>query len=298
MNRAGTMKLTQETNTTNHQRIFLLALLGLLILRIPFLASMRFLQVQWVWTETVFQAGTYLLTTFLIWWEADRLAEYHIDTFVIAVVALFKPVQTLILRLWGFNDHLLAFPGLPSLLIWSIALVFALGMWSRRSQLPARRPGVKGWVFIGMLAGLLTALALSYPMSLQIPKTQLASGMSIRNLPLALLGQVFLDFPYQVGYAAVSEEPLFRGFLWGYLRKWKWRETWIWLFQAGLFMFSHIYYVTRNPISFWIMVPAGALVLGWLAWRSRTLAASMAAHGMVNATGYTLGYFLAIYRLR
>jgi membrane protease YdiL (CAAX protease family) len=297
MNRAGTLKLTPETSTTNYQRIFLFVLLGLLTLRIPFWGGMGFFNIQWEWTTPIYQIGTYLLTTFLIWWEVDHLADYHIDTFVVIVVVLFKPIQTLILSLWGFHDNLLAFPNIPSLLIWSIALVFALGMWSKRSRLPARRPGVKGWVFIGMLVGLLMALALSYPMSLQIPKTQLASGISIRNLPLALLGQVFLDFPYQVGYAAVSEEPLFRGFLWGYLRKLKWRETWIWLFQAGLFMFSHIYYVTRNPISFWILVPFGALVLGWLAWRSRTIAASMAAHGMVNATGYTLGYFVALWRL-
>jgi hypothetical protein len=294
------MNLTGETNPASHQRIFLLALLGLLILRIPFLGGMMLFNIQWEWIRVIFDIGTYLLTTFLIWWEADTLADYHIDTLVVIIIILFKPIQTLILGLglWGMDAHLLAFPSIPSLLLWLITIVFAIGMWQKRSKLSGTKSGTtRWWVFSGILVGVFTALALSYPISLQIPETQLTSGFSVGDAALALLVQVLLEFPYQIGYAAVTEEPLFRGFLWGYLRKLKWRETWIWLFQAGLFMLSHIYYITRNPISFWIIVPVGALVLGWLAWRSRTIASSMAGHGMMNATGHMFGYLLAIYRL-
>lgn len=297
MNRADTMQLAQETHRPSHHRIFLIVLLALLTLRIPFAGGMDFFEIEWEWTLIVFDIGTYLLTTFLIWWEADCLADYHIDTFVIVIVILFKPLQTLILRLWGADDHLLVFPGIPSLLLWLIALVFALGMWSKRSRLPSLKSTRKGWVGLGILAGLLTALVLSYPISFQIPKEQLDLGISMRAAGLTLLARIPLDFLYQIGYAAVTEEPLFRGFLWGFLRKLNWRETWIWLFQAGLFMLGHIYYLHRAPISLWIVVPVGALVLGWLAWRSRTIAASMAAHGMVNASASGLGYLVALFRL-
>lgn len=296
MNRADTLQFTRENKQSSHQRIFLLALLGLLILRIPFVGGMGFLEIQWEWTRVVFDIGTYLLTTFLIWWEADHLADYHIDTFVVVIVILFKPLQTLILSLWGSDDHLLVFPGIPSLLLWLIALVFAVGMWKKRSRLPSLKSTRKGWVGLGILAGLFTALVLSYPVSFQIPKEQLDPGISIRAAALTLLARMPLDFPYQIGYAAVTEEPLFRGFLWGFLRKLNWRETRIWLFQAGLFMLGHIYYLHHAPISLWIVVPIGALVLGWLAWRSRTIAASMAAHGMLNASTGGLGYLIALFR--
>jgi membrane protease YdiL (CAAX protease family) len=102
-------------------------------------------------------------------------------------------------------------------------------------------------------------------------------------------------FLYQLGYAAVTEEPLFRGFLWGYLRNLGWREVWIWLFQAGLFWLSHFYYFSRMPISFWL-VPIGALILGALAWRSRSIATSMAAHAAMNGLTQPLANLLLFYQ--
>jgi membrane protease YdiL (CAAX protease family) len=38
----------------------------------------------------------------------------------------------------------------------------------------------------------------------------------------------------------------------------------------------------RSPISFWVIVPLGGLVFGALAWRSRSVAVSMIAHGLLN----------------
>jgi membrane protease YdiL (CAAX protease family) len=129
-------------------------------------------------------------------------------------------------------------------------------------------------------------------MSLQINKNDLTFRPDLFDL----LAPVAMSFPYQLGYAAVTEEPLFRGFLWGYLRKSGWKEIWIWLTQAGLFALGHIYYLNKAPLSFGIIVPVGALVMGLFAWRSRSIATSMAAHGAMNALGYTVGYIIAYYR--
>ncbi len=303
MNQAGAINLTQASSQSGHQRIFLLALLGLLVLRIPFLAGMEFFNIPWKWTDTVFQIGTYLLTTFLIWWELENLVEYHMDTLVVIITMVFKPVQTLILMFWGGTQYELTFPNVPSLLIWLIAIVFAIGILWKRSKLPRVQPIKISWLFIGILAGLLTTICLSYPVSLQISASPefsfIAYGgpASIKQAIKDVWGGTPLAFLFQIGYAAVTEEPLFRGFLWGYLRKLKWREIWIWLFQTGLFMLGHIYYLHQSLISFWIIVPVGGLVLGWLAWRSRTIATSMMAHGAMNATRYAFGYLLAVYRL-
>jgi len=287
----STMSQTQDYHASKRQQVFLPILIGLLVLRIPFMAGLIFFNIRWEWTVVIFDIGTYLLTTFLIWWELDRLSDYHLDTLAVMTIILFKPMQTLTLKLWGFDDDLLTFPS-PSLIVWFIAIVFMIAIWRNRSKLPGIKPISLGWLLIGMMIGLLTALFLSFPMSLQIPSDQVSRGLSARN---ALAG-IPMTFIYQVGYAAVTEEPLFRGFLWGYLRKLKWNELWIWLFQAGLFMFGHIYYINQHPISFWIIVPVGGLMCGWLAWRSRTIASSMMAHGMMNAGGYVFGYLVALFR--
>lgn len=284
-------------NKSRHQQVFLLTFAGLLIFRILFLGGLGFFNTQGNWINPVYQIGTYLLTLFLIWWEIDNLAEYHIDTLALIIIILFKPIQTLIQKYWEFNDNLLTFPSTPSLMIWVAAIVFTIGMWSKRSKLPVIKPAKLGWIFGGAAAGLLTMIVLSFPMSFQIPKDTLSPGISIASSLKNTLPRLPIEFVYLIGYAAISEEPLFRGFLWGYLRQLKWRELWIWLFQAGLFMLSHIYYLSRAPISLWIMVPVGSLVLGWLAWRSRTIVSSMVAHGMMDATGYFFGYLMAIIRL-
>jgi membrane protease YdiL (CAAX protease family) len=82
--------------------------------------------------------------------------------------------------------------------------------------------------------------------------------------------------------AGIGKEPFFRGFLWGSLRKTGLKDIWIWLAQAGLFWLGHAYALLYTPFSFWLIVPVGGLVLGLLAWRSRSIAPSMVAHGLAN----------------
>jgi len=291
----GTMNQTRDNKKSWHRQVFLLVLIGLLILRIPFFAGMRFFNIQWAWTESVYQIGTYLLTTFLIWWEVDNLTDYHIDTLAVLIIILFKPVQTLVLKYRELNDDLLAFPGTSSLIMWSIAIVFAIAMWLKRSKLPGIKSVGLGWLVIGIAAGFSTMVVLSYPVSFQVPAS---SSLPLTPVFKRILTNIPSSFVLQIGWAAVAEEPLFRGFLWGFLKKRNWREHWIWLFQAGLFTFSHIYYINTLPIFFWIFVPVCTLVLGWLVWRSRTIATSMVAHGMINATTADFSYLMALLRVK
>ncbi len=89
-----------------------------------------------------------------------------------------------------------------------------------------------------------------------------------------------------------------RGFLWGYLRQAGWKEIWIWLFQAALWAVGHAYNFPYAPaLAVLANIAIAGLVFGWLAWRSRTIASSMAAHATGNALGYTAGYLAAWLRL-
>jgi hypothetical protein len=275
-----------------HQIVAWTLLAGLLFLRLPFLGGIAFFA-RPDWLDPAFQIGTYLLTACLIWWERDRLVDFHIDKLALGIIILFKPIQTIILSILGLNELPLAFPNLPSLALWIISFGLFLALWLSHSPLPKLSKLSWGWFGVGILVGLITILITAYPMSLQIDKNQIYGKLDI----LAILLQSSGNFFYQLGYAAATEEPLFRAFLWGYLYKAGWKTIWIWLFQAGLFMLGHIYYITKDPISFWFIVPLGGLTLGALVWRSKTISSSLAAHATVNAFGRAIGYIIASFRV-
>jgi membrane protease YdiL (CAAX protease family) len=241
---------------------------------------------------TTYEVGTYLLTALFLWWEIENLKEYHIDTLALLIIIVFKPIQTLILRFWGFPGNALAFPHLPALLMWAIALVLAIACWIRRKDLPKFEWKSLGFFGLGILAGIILGILLAIPMSYQVD--YVLSPAQFWNM---VKQQGLTIFLYQVGYAGVAEEPLFRGFLWGALRKTGWKDLRIWLLQAGLFTLAHMYYFGRNPISLFIIVPVGALAIGLVAWKTRSISSSLALHGTDNAFGI-LWAELARYFLR
>lgn len=242
-----------------HERVSWALLAGLLFLRLPFLAGIAYFSKP-DWLHPTFEVGTYILTIAMVWQERDRLTDFHIDALVIWIIVLFKPIQTLFLRIAPDNQAL-AFPGLPSLIIWVCAVGLLIALWPKRSELLRLQTASFRWFGIGAVVGVFAVMLLGYPMALQIGKEQ----PSAKPEALWALLTALPFFFYQLGYAAVTEEPLFRGFLWGHLRKLCWKEVWIWLFQALLFMLGHIYYLGRLPMSFWIIVPIGSLVMdGWL----------------------------------
>ena len=260
-----------------HEVISWWMLAGLLFLRLPLSAGVEYF-VQTAWLDPLFEICTYVLTLCLIWWERDRLALFHIDALTIVMIIFLKPLQTLLLIIYPY-ENMLAFPNFPSLIIWIGAVVLFFVICKERPALLRVQKTSWRWLGIGILAGIGMALLLGYPMALQIDPNLLPHKPHLVNVLLPILP----FFLYQLGYAAVAEEPLFRGFLWGHLRKAGWNEWWIWLFQALLFMLGHIYYLPQLPISFWVIVPVGGLVFGLLTWKSRTIASSMAAHGLFNA---------------
>ncbi len=128
--------------------------------------------------------------------------------------------------------------------------------------------------------GIVWKILLEGSTSLQIDKSQLANY----SYWIGILKPIGAMFLYHLGASAVMEEPLFRGFLWGILRKAGWKDFWTWVFQAVLFDFSHIYYWKVFPISILSVFLAG-LFFGLLAWRSKSISTSIVAHSIINALG-------------
>ncbi len=255
---------------------------GLLFLRLPFvLVVSHFVKSDWV--HDSFEIGTYFLTACFIWIERKRLKEFHIGFLALLIIILFKPIQTLLLAS-GLPDDPLAFPNPASLIIWGISTILLFFLWKERSELPSFQWRNLRWIGIGLVVGIITSIILSYPMSLQIGVS------SLKQLPelQEIFRNISFGFIYQLGYAAVAEEPLFRGFLWGKLRELKWKDSWINIFQAFLFSLGHIYYWRELPYSLWIIVPVNALIMGILARRSLSIATSMVFHAITNATTFFL----------
>jgi len=82
--------------------------------------------------------------------------------------------------------------------------------------------------------------------------------------------------------AATAEEPLFRGLLWGYLKRLG-RSDWVILVvQALLFFVCHAYYARPGLYANWGSTLFMGFVFGIAAWKTRSILPSMIAHALVN----------------
>ena len=148
------METTASSKEKPHLIVAWILLAGLLFLRLPFLVGGAVLFAKPDWLDPAFQIGTYLLTAILIWWERDRLPEFNIDMLALGIIIIFKPIQTLILPYWGYNQDPLAFPNPPSLLIWVISIGLVIVLWLSHAHLPKLTGKSFGWFGVGILAGL------------------------------------------------------------------------------------------------------------------------------------------------
>ena len=269
---------TAQIRTANQRTLFwiLLACLGL---RIGLITGSRLISADPPgWVSPTYSLCTYALTAAFLVITSDSLADYHVTPLAIWIIILFKPLETIYLATeYAALNSPLTFPKIPSLLIWGIALGLAVYFRKRLFQ----RHGVPSkevlWGIFAIFLALIVTIISGYLASIGLKPVEGLQNM----IPAAIVGEL-AEIPYQLGYAAVDEEPVFRALLWGVMKKSGWRDVWIWLFQAGLFTLAHAYYLRDHPMFFWVIVPIGGLLLGGLAWKSRSIAVSSVAHGVLN----------------
>ena len=266
----------------NHHNLILWILVGgLFFLRIPFYTGVSVISPPATeWVIPVYQVGTYLLTAMAIWWERERLSDYHIDKLALGIIILGAPLDLLF-----YQFHIPYKYSTESPAYWlylPISLILGISLLVGHTRLPRFQKKSLLWLMIAILTGIILGVVIGILMRNNWPEiTKYKPLTQIFSLPAKVL--IFLPM-HQMFFAGISEEPFFRGFLWGLLRKVGLKEIWIWLVQAGLFWLGHLYYLGKRPLSFWLVIPGG-LVLGLLAWRSRSIANSMIAHGLENGFG-------------
>ena len=265
-----------------HRQIGWGILILLLALRIPYtLAIIYFLPIENQMGAAFYEVGAYVCILFLIWWERNKLKDFHIDGAALFLIIIFRPVQTLILKYWQV-DAPLAFPKPAAWMICSAAIGLALALWQSgyRPSLPS--PRMLGWLVTGTLIGVGVSVLENFKVFQSVVSDPHPS------LSTSVLFSTSLNLVYHLGFAPLIEEPLFRGFLWGYLRQLNWREGWIWLVQAALFTSAHLYFANQYPLTFWVLIPAAGLLFGLLTWGSRSIAPAILAHALINGSVYVL----------
>ena len=80
----------------------------------------------------------------------------------------------------------------------------------------------------------------------------------------------------------VTEEVIYRGLLWMFLKDRGWSESRIIFFQAFLFWISHLNFLFNNPFNFWVFIPAVGLLLGYIVLRSKSITPSTITHLFIN----------------
>lgn len=232
------------------------------------------------WVDPAFELAAYILAAFTICINLGHLETYNIDRLALVLIVVAKPLAVLLLKL---N---LPFPYTPPI---DLSLPFLLIPIGLLAWLVARRSSIR-------------AAGAPSPLNLVLAFTggiiaAVISGLLIRSQqpPLsqhhATLIQLALLPVQQLVYAALSEEPFFRGFLWGALREAGFKPGVSFIVQGALFWLAHLYYLGTYPLSFWIIVPLGAVVLGVLVWVSKSISTSMIAHGLMNGVAQGIAYY-------
>jgi membrane protease YdiL (CAAX protease family) len=257
-------------------------ILGYLFVRILVTQILKyFLKPVPDWLVLLTEFTMYLVIGLLLLQEKERLASFNIDRlslilFCLSGTLLRTAISTSVYRYifdlatWGFT----------------IYLVFAL--WKSIKMMPKMKFGIGIWILLAALIGFSIAMLDSIPRFSIVKNIGLLSN---RDLFTAFVG-FLIQIVFQFGHAAALEEPIFRGFLWGFLRDKGWKEKWVLLFSTLLFWISHFSYFGR-PYTFWFILPIMGLVLGCLAWKSRSIATSMTAHTIYNAGSAFIGYLLS-----
>lgn len=253
--------------------LFILAFVGLLVLRYPLLILPQFFTVN-LSSQSIsllFDNGTYLLTALMLLLIKDKLAEYKFNLFAIAIFLLAPIVKAISYITFGKSLQVGALEYSKFQIVVSIILCVLLIISHAKIHKENWLYYVK-WIVIGIIVGVLTGIGIGLVYSHFQTRSQLHASFLT----------VIFCFVTQLANAAALEEPLFRGFIWGSLEKKGWKQVWIWLLQAVLFCLGHVYYLPTYPV-FFVGTFVTALVLGLLVWKSKSVGTSMIAHGLINS---------------
>lgn len=213
------------------------------------------------WIIFWYNGISYILTSTIVWLNRHRLAALNIDRPFMA--ALVFGGAFYVFRETPYNIGALV--GITAgLVYWA----YITNQFVFKNSVPY--PRETGWLILFLILLALVPV-LIFPSTVQTPlRFQIFSSTFIGTLQAYLVLNVF-------------EEVLFRGALWAYLRSHGLSERVVFAVQAILFWFAHHRSLfLGKPYVFWVAVPCAAILLGLLAWRSKSLTPSLMGHFLFN----------------
>ncbi len=258
-------------NSKNSLSIELWLIIGYVALRFIFpMLIARSFSAQSEWIIFGFEAITYGLICFLIWRERNDLINFNIDRSVLTIVLV-----GIIFRTSTSRTNVLIILELAFLLV---ALLIIIVLRKGKLNIPKNRNADYRWIIGSFLIGILLSLFFTIPVMVNNNEGCLAAKPDFVSLVATLISNILNE----LSHASIPEEILFRGFLWGYLRKIHWQEKSILLLQALLFWLIHIN-LLNHPYSFWMTIPVSTMVLSILVYYSHSVITSIVSHTILNA---------------
>lgn len=212
----------------------------------------------------------YLIVSVLICVEIKRLEEFNIDKFTIITLILFSFLRRrLVIVGEGYFLILIGLAGISMI----VALI------TNKPKL--LRTNLR-WTLFGIMIGGITLFPIAQ-LELFLRHTWLANPLLRNNLALTAIS----DLLKQLSFTSLPEEILFRGFIWGYLRREGWEENKIIWIQGVLFWLIHIGRLA-TPFTFFFAIPILTLISSQLTKRSKQVFPAILSHTIINSVSAIL----------
>lgn len=268
------------TDTLKQEKINLGILISLFLLRFVLLFLSYILsRINSIYLDlgsAIYHIGTFTLTGLFIRNNIQNLNQFNISKLALFIF-LFSPVFSIIADPHNFIAYI-------NILI---AIKFCIDLFPKRGEIILTKTPTNN-IVSNIIITLTTTVAVIIIGALT---REFKSGSNLVPLNLSWIIRQFL---LQLSFAAAMEEPLFRGFLWGYLKKYKLSDITICIIQAFLFWFGHIYYMNTG-LNFWIFHPIAAFSFGLIIIKTKNIAYSLISHALINTI---VPIFMFYYNIR
>jgi hypothetical protein len=209
-------------------------------------------------------AVSLLIVAILISVEMKNLEEFNIDKFTIVSFILFSILRLIFER---GNISISIMIGLACVLM--ICAFFVTKPKIIRTNLR--------WAVLGIVVSAATLVPIAQ-FELLLRHSWLAHPLLQNNLTITAISHILKE----LSFTSLPEEILFRGFIWGYLRREGWGENKIIWAQGILFWLIHFSRL-GTPFTFFVSIPILTLISSQLTKRSKQVFPAVLSHTIINA---------------
>ena len=212
------------------------------------------------WVAYWYNSLSYILTAIIIWLNKHRLASINVDKpFVYAVI---------------LSGAIYALHPSPNNIGVLVGITAGLIYWANINNMLEFKKHASYSKYVWLLLSACVLLPLVQIRFVFLNEKALLNVQIFFTAFLASLqGGLILN---------VFEELIFRGALWAYLQSLGLSEQASFYAQAFLFWIAHYKFLGVNPSVFWVATPLITILLGLLAWRSKSLTPSLIGHFLYN----------------